>query len=96
MKFKYTIIIAMVLIACTSSSSNLATDKQKNWCYGAATSFRQQDNIVIRNFMDAEHLYNVENDANISYGFSEFANYLSEGDETALGVCKIWADMNNE
>ena len=95
MKFKYTITFALLLIACTSNSvdANLASDTQRNWCYGAV---RNPNYELLNSLTDAHVLYRTENNVSTQFSLNKFEDGLTEGSEYSLRVCKIWADMNNE
>ncbi len=105
MKLKHIILFAILLIACTSTSSELPTDKQKNWCYGILNSEPEIGveavNLISIRLKSAIDLYNIENDTNngdpsfTTYYYPLFSNLLTQGDKEALRICKIWADMNN-
>ena len=91
MKFKYTITIAILLVACTPS--NQASDSQINWCYSASNWQTNNDRDIYWSSYDAESLYFEESGENLS--INTMRDELVEGTERSLRLCKIWADMNN-
>ena len=95
MKLKHIILFAILLIACTSN--NLATDKQKNWCYSKALMILDDENLY-DTYYDAHDLYRAEQGLepiNAFYSNVLFRNNLAVNDKEELRICKIWADIND-
>ena len=100
---KLIILIVFVFLNCSSSLDNLASDSQRNWCYGAAneldvgpTGLVDTDRYrkLLSSFVSAINLDNELNDTVEDYGFLSFKDRLEESTQEALQICKIWADMN--
>ena len=95
--FKYYFLI-LTFISCSTTSSELATDSQRNWCYGAISELNRglQNTEYYRNlfvtFTSAIKLY--ENDSGNKINISTVKASIENNSNNALELCKIWAEMN--
>ena len=89
------LIISLFFSFC--SSQDMATDSQRNWCYGALLETINDNQLKLK-YLDAHILYASENESNdipntIS-DIGKFRTNLGQNNEDSLRICKIWADMN--
>ncbi len=104
MKIRNLIFLIILFIACTNAeienSPDLATDSQRNWCYGIVNDISVKglggnfDLVDLRQQLQvAYQLYENETDSQIEVSMEKLLKQLEDKIPEGMRVCKIWADM---
>ena len=110
MNLRRFLFLILFFIGCSNSqienTVELATDSQRNWCYGTAYDIRIKGILgnpelvdLVNKFQGAYNLYAKETEKDLSrleiFDWGEFQQELSDNTPGAMRLCKIWADMED-
>tara|TARA_X000001036_G_C20301576_1_gene652585 strand:+ start:264 stop:560 length:297 start_codon:yes stop_codon:yes gene_type:complete len=94
---KKTFLIISLIVFSFCSSQDIASDSQRNWCYGAIVESTLDPQLKLK-YIDAHMLYGNESESkeipNTASEIYEFRTNLEQNNEESLRICKIWADMS--
>ena len=104
MKLRHLLFFIILFIGCTSSeiedSAELASDSQRNWCYGVINDIRFDSLIgnpelvnLVNQLGTAYRLYVNETQTEIVRSHEILQKQLTDKTPEGMRICKIWADM---
>ena len=103
MKLKQLLFLTILFIACTNSevdnSPELATDSQRNWCYGIVIDIKVKGLgnpelfDLSQQLRVAYTLYSDETGLPYQSTLETFQQQLADKTSEGMRICKIWADM---
>ena len=100
------IVFLLIFISCSSSTTELATNSQRNWCYGKVQylqsligtfkTLSDEERFLVFSYNDSFDLYEKDFGIDLNSSYSGFEDGLINNTDEYLKICKIWADMNSE